>query len=91
MADSWFAVYLFLFLFSYSSEEVTDCPGEIFLSLCFLRILLLFWETESTRQKHIKLGISWQVYEDLVVTFCATSPRAHKDKVLAKGILLHLP
>lgn len=29
MADSWFAVYLFLFLFSYSSEDVTDCPGEI--------------------------------------------------------------
>ena len=41
MADSWFAVYLFLFLFSYSSEDATDCPGEISFIFSFL-ILLSF-------------------------------------------------
>lgn len=47
-----------------------------FPSLFFLSNFSSLLGTESTRQKYIKLGISWQVKEDLIVTFCATPPHA---------------
>ena len=42
MADFWIAVYLFLLLFCYSSEEVTNCPGEIYFNLFPLEICFSF-------------------------------------------------